>query len=154
MINLTISLLYLGDKMITNTYLRGEASSTCTTIKRVLMNKSIMLLIKYASGFLILLSLALKMDDGILSQGIQDLDIGALTFCAATRMMMVRESEWSDDEVYLTAWWLFVRCPTDQSTVTWIMNNMELSQSRISIVFFCQNWPSIYLQEELKAAND
>ena len=93
MINLTISLLNLGDKMITNTYLRGEASSTCTTIKRVLMNKSIMLLIKYASGFLILLSLALKMDDGILSQGIQDLDIGALTFCAATRMMMVRESE-------------------------------------------------------------
>ena len=41
--------------------------------------KSIML-IKYASGFLILLSLALKLDDGIFSQGIQDLAVGALTF--------------------------------------------------------------------------
>ena len=58
--------------------------------------KSLML-IKYASGFLILLvSLALKMDDGIvLSQGIQDLAIVALTFenlCPVTRMM-VQESE-------------------------------------------------------------
>jgi len=77
------------------------------------------------------------MDDGIvLSQGIQDLAM-ALTFenlCPVTRMMM-QESEWSDDEINLTAWCLFVRRPTDQSTVTWIMNNMELGRSRISIEF-------------------
>ena len=81
--------------------------------------KSLML-IKYASGFLILLSLALKMDDGIvLSQGIQDLAIVALTFeNLGCLRIVVRESEQSDDEIKLTAWCLFVRRPTDQSTVT------------------------------------
>jgi hypothetical protein len=82
--------------------------------------KSLML-IKYASGFLILLSLALKMDDGIvLSQGIvQDLAIVALTFENLECLrMVVRESEQSDDEIKLTAWCLFVRRPIDQSTVT------------------------------------